>query len=124
MNDIADERSCATAHGHLICKTRQHAFGDIRVIGRCILKKQSLGVSDVEELLKKLRHLPGGVGVNAKSAAFVHSKIPRPCPLEDTHQNKEVGSATTEDFRAFVLYFFIHPQQHRAGLSDRRNEGR
>jgi hypothetical protein len=124
MNDIADERSCATAHGHLIRKTSQHAFGDIRVIGRCILKKQSLGVGYVEELLKKLSHLPCGVGVDAKSAAFVHSKIPRSRPLKDTHENKEIGGATTENFSTLVLYFFIHPQQHRAGLRESGNERR
>ena len=124
MNDVADQCACAAAHGHLIRKTSQHAFGDIGVIGRGIFEKQGLGVGYVEELLEKLCHLPSGVGVNAESAAFVHSKIPRPRPLEDAHEDKEIGGSCTENLGSFVLYFFIHPQQHRAGLRERGNEGR
>ena len=56
MDDVADECACASTHSHLIGKTSQNTLRDVRVIGRCILKKQSLGVGYVEELLEKLPH--------------------------------------------------------------------
>jgi hypothetical protein len=64
-NDVTNKRPRIFSHRHLIGETSQHTSGYGLIGRRRIFDQQSLGVGDVEELVKQFPNLTRGVGMDA-----------------------------------------------------------
>ena len=119
MHQLAAQRAAVQTARDLVREAGQHAFGNVRIVGRRGFQRQVLVRGDSQEIVAQRADLTRGRRVNSQPAATIQVKIILPRIIPCAHEHQQVGVAPAEQFAASLRRFFACvTHQNRAPLGD------